>query len=731
MNEGYITVSDFLDIDISEDLELAKRAKGVRRKKNQKDYFNNVCAFDIETSTVYLNVFNEDDDKPEKELKPHSFMYVWQFQFSDKYTIVGRTWDEYKSLLEHLKHCVRRASARLKLTHPAYLVVFVHNLAYEFQYLQGVFTFSGEDCFFREPRKPIYCRYDYFVEYRCSYLHSNMSLAKFGENMGASVRKLDGSEFDYSKVRYPWTELTDYEIAYCINDVKTLVECIMIECERDGDNLITLPLTSTGYVRRDMKKALQPLNLTIKSILPDLETYNLLRRCFRGGDTHSNRYRTGSIQESGYSVDIESSYPYALLTGLYPMGRWMTIEHDDNTMKRIIRFISMGKAVIADYHFKRLRLKNEREPIPYLPIAKCRVLHAQSDNGRILSADMVVTALTEIDLEIVLDQYTFDTVDAYNTRIALKAPLPMAARDVVIKYYKDKTLLKGVQGKEYEYIKSKNKLNSCYGMTAQQCIHQTIHYIESYKEDPYLVTMPDDEAASKELEKAPFPYSWGVYCTAIARKNLRAGMKLIGCDDYGVSKIIYCDTDSIKYIGPEVDFSNLNKKIFAISKKAGATAPDKKGNLHFMGKWDPEEDKAFKRFLTQGAKRYAYDGVDGTLHVTVSGVTDKPITRKDALKNPALSAFIGTPWKVYEMQKLENFKEGMIWDEAGGTAAVYNDTDRFQYTDPESGNKILITPNVSIVNTTYTMVLESKYSELIDQCMLWLRFCKETGRKYK
>lgn len=724
MNEGYITVTDFLKIDISDKLEVCKRPKGVRRKKNQKDYFTAVSAFDIETTTVYI-------DNAEGEKKPHSFMYIWQFQFSDLYTVIGRTWSEYTELLKHLKICQRRACARLKLTKPAYYVVFVHNLAFEFQYLQGIYKFEGDDCFFREARKPIYCRFDYFLEYRCSYLHSNMSLAKFGENVGATVRKLDGARFDYSKVRFPWTELTDYEIRYCINDVKTLVEAIMIECERDNDDMRTLPLTSTGYVRRDMKKALQPLQLTIKSILPDLQTYNLLRRCFRGGDTHANRYRAGTIQGEGFSVDIESSYPYALLTGLYPMGQWKIIDHDKDTMRRIVRFIGLGKAVIADYHFKNLRLKNPREPIPYLPIAKCRTLNAVNDNGRILSADLVVTALTEIDLEIVLSQYTYDTIDAYNARTALKAPLPAAARDVVLKYYHSKTMLKGISGKEYEYIKSKNKLNSCYGMTAQQCVHQTIRYIESYKADPYIVSFPDEDAAAKELEKAPFPYSWGVYCTAIARKNLRIGMQEIGYDESGVSKIIYCDTDSIKYVGPEVDFASLNKKIFAYAKKANATATDAKGKLHYMGKWDAEYDKSFTRFLTQGAKRYCYDGIDGELHATVSGVTDKPISAEDAEKNNELLPYIGKSWKTYELKQLENFKEGMLWTGAGGTAAVYNDTDCIKYEDAETGKTVLITPNVSIVDTTYTMTLEKSYSELIKDCMLWLRFCKETGRIYK
>lgn len=74
-----------------------------------------------------------------------------------------------------------------------------------------------------------------------------MSLARFCQAMNIEDKKLSGQEFDYTKKRYPWTPLTDDEIAYCKTDVISVVECIKKEMEKDGDNLITIPLTSTGY----------------------------------------------------------------------------------------------------------------------------------------------------------------------------------------------------------------------------------------------------------------------------------------------------------------------------------------------------------------------------------------------------------------------------------------------------------------------------------------------------
>lgn len=728
MNEGYITVDEFEQVEFFKNLKLVSQEKGTRKRKRAA-LFDVTCAFDIETSTVYIDTTLESG---EVLTKPHSFMYVWQFQFGEEFTVLGRTWSEFKRLMQHLENQkIKWMEMRhVKETNPLY-VVYVHNLAYEWQYLQGVYKFENEDCFFRDVRKPIYCRLYKLIEFRCSYLHSNMSLSKFGESVGATVRKLDGSLFDYSKIRYPWTPLTDYEVQYCINDVKTLVESLNIEMRRDGDTLQSLPLTSTGYVRRDLKAAVKPLYWELRHMMPDLECYNLLRRCFRGGDTHANRYRVGTIQGPGGSLDIESSYPYTLTTDLYPMGEFWRLDDTDNMMDRILTLVRAGNAVIADYHFKGLKLKNHMDPMPYLPVSKTHPRGYVEDNGRIIECDMCVAALTEIDLMIVLDQYDYTTVSAYNVYTAVKAPLPRQYRKVVIDYYKTKTQLKKVPGKEYEYIKSKNKLNSCYGMAAQQSVHPVIIYDnEPLKDDPYEWHELSDEEAENELFKAHFPYQWGVYCTAYARRNLRRGMKLIPVDENGISRIIYCDTDSIKYVGPDPDFTELNAQIELNARRVGATAYNRDHDFHFMGKWD--DDGHFKSFITQGAKRYAYIGMDDHLEVTVSGVTDRKITQADLKTHPELSdSDIGKKWKAVELGCLDNFKEGMFWKEAGGTAAVYNDTDNFYYVDPESGKKVRISPNVSIVDTTYTMTIEPNYKQILENVALFLRFCDQTGRLVK
>lgn len=257
------------------------RPKGNPGMKNARIYKQVICAFDIETSRIQTGE-HFDDMKGCVVPDYQGFMYIWQFHIEGVGTIIGRTWDEYLRLLQYLQsYCGERE----------YFVVLVHNLSFEFQYLAGIYAFTPEEVFCVDPRRIL--RADMFshFEYRCSYLHSNMSLAEYTNRWKVKHEKLSGEEFDYSKVRYPWSELSYLELKYCINDVRGLVEAYRAEITFDGDNLYTVPLTSTGYVRRDVKKSMRTFNRSLLArLLPPVEVLEMLFEAFRGGNTHANRF---------------------------------------------------------------------------------------------------------------------------------------------------------------------------------------------------------------------------------------------------------------------------------------------------------------------------------------------------------------------------------------------------------------------------------------------------------
>ena len=233
-------------------------------------------------------------------------------------------------------------------------------------------------------------------------------------------------------------------------------------------------------------------------------------------------------------------------------------------------------------------------------------------------------------------------------------------------------------------------------MTATDPVHQRIEYNNGeYKTFSYEDYTEDE--LDKLLKKASFPYSWGVYTTSLARKQLQDAIKLCG------DRLIYCDTDSVKTVGP-VNIERLNGPLMEKAVEMRAYADDMKGERHYIGLFEP--DAHYDQFITQGAKRYAYM-IDGKLGITVAGVTKK------------INEQTGVSFAVEELKSLDRFRVGMVWRNAGGTISVYNDTDNFDYTDPLTGKTIHIGPNVSIVPTTYEMTHEKDYKRLLEEIELY------------
>ena len=659
-------------------LPVQKRKKG-NQSTTQKYYYKDIItAFDIETTYI-------------KEID-QSVMYIWQWQFGDQCTVVGRDWYSLRNFLEDLKEILQNDK----------LVIFVHNLSFEFQFLSGVFSFSPDDVFCMDHRKILKATYNDSFEFRCSYLQTNMSLRAFCEKMGVHSYKL---KMDYKKERYWYTELTPKELAYCINDVKGLVEAIKIEMDRDNDNFYTLPLTSTGYARRDAKKAMRSVSPAfIKNQLPTYEIYKLLREAFRGGNTHASRYYSNQILEDLNSADISSSYPNEIVNSLFPVSKFTIIK--DCTKEKLDQLIfKRGKAVLVRCSLFNLELKDDLIPVPYIPTSKCKgIVHGTFDNGRVLSAQIIAEiTLTDIDYKILKDQYNFD-IQIITVASARYGKLPKQLRDCVLEYYKSKTTLKDKQTdsehtKDFYkllYDKMKNLLNAQYGMMAQDPVKVDVKY-HSELEELYKDEEMIPEQKLEEYNKRAFlVYQWGVWVTARAREHLQKGIDLCGIN------FVYCDTDSCKYIGNDVNWEILNKEVRENAEKNKTFAVDPNGKKHYMGLFEIEDH--IKAFKTMGSKKYAYIDDADKLHITIAGVNKKigAIELERAAKKKNTSP-------------LEVMKEGFVFKYAGGLEARYSDHPEIkEYLTPDNV-PIRITRNVSLVENHKTLGLTAEYKDLLER----------------
>lgn len=630
--------------------------------RSKKRYLDIVTAFDIETSKL-----------PEQD---QSIMYIWQWHFDGIGTLIGRTWRELHRFIERLARIIGDEYT---------LVVLVHNLSYEFQFLRTIYDFTADDVFALDRRKVCKCTmYDKALEYRCTYIHSNMSLAAYTKKFNVQHQKLSGDEFDYKVVRYPWTPLTDRELEYCCNDVIGLVEAYKAEMKMDGDNLASMPLTSTGYVRRDVKRAMRVCGTKrVLEAQPTLEVYQLLKEAFRGGDTHANRFYTGKIIPDVKSVDRSSSYPDVLVNCKFPLTEFRPAGG-----LTIPNLIKAKRAFLFRAKFTGFRSRDPYWGFPYISRSKCRqIMNPYADNGRILSADYLETTLTDVDWKIVKKQYKWDDMEACDLYYSRYGYLPNPLVTTCIEYYRDKTALKGSPEDSYEamlYGKKKALLNSLYGCMAQdQCKQGIIFDGQNFLIDDKPIT----ELLEKNSKRAYLCYAWGVWITAWARLRLQEGLELAG------DGAIYCDTDSVKYVG-DVDWTAYNTKRIKSSTRSSAYADDPTGERHYMGVF--EYEGLYDEFKTLGAKKYAYTQ-NGDLHITISGVEKK----KGAAELKAAGG-------------LEAFKEGMVFIKGGGTESIYND-DTPCSTIQIDGHDLEIGPNICIKDSTYTVGLTADYLRVLEK----------------
>lgn len=516
-----------------------------------------------------------------------------------------------------------------------------------------------------------------------------MSLDAFGKKWNTKHRKLVG-ELDYSKIRYPWTPLQPDELPYMVNDVVVLVEALRAEMEAENVDLYTIPRTSTGWVRNDVKKAMRLVRHgMIKEMQPDYDIYRALREAFRGGNTHANRFYSGDVLHDIASVDESSAYPFVLICCKFPMGPFFYCGSQE--LANIEHLINVRqKAVLMRVVFWNIRLTDDLQGCPYLTTDKSRhVQNAVIDNGRILSADYLETTLTDVDYNIVKNMYSWDDFHAINVWKARYGMLPPSLRTEIEKYYSMKTGLKNVEGMETYYQKSKARLNSIYGLMAQCPVTQSITYIngEFIESDK-----PEDELLAAAIRRAFTCYQWGCWCTSWSRYMLQQGIDACGTD------FVYCDTDSVKYRhgDPAIEkrLEQINKERMELALKNGAWANDPEGIPHYMGVF--ESEGVYQEFKTMGAKKYVYRYPDGPLKCTIAGVNKK-------LGGPELEKHGG----------IKAFQDGFTFYDAGGTESVYNDLKEPMHIIRE-GRELSITSNVCILPSTYTLGITAEYGRILE-----------------
>ena len=588
-------------------------------KSKDKIYYNLAMSFDIETSSFYEDkngvIYTNDDYRKLKntvKAEKKAIMYIWQFAIEEN-VIIGRTWNDFLYFCKKLYDFLNLKER--------YIVVYVHNLSYEFQFICKWFNWI--DIFADSERKPIKATTDTHFIFKCSYRLSGYSLEVLANNLKShNIKKMVG-DLDYNLIRNSKTPISKEELKYCENDVLIVTSYIDEQINEFG-NIEKIPLTQTGKVRRYVRKQCfqnKEYQYFIKELTIEKPEYMLLKNAFMGGFTHCNAMYTNKICQNVTSYDFTSSYPTVLISEKYPMSKGKEVYITTET--ELLNLIK-NYCVLVDLQFTNIKTSFMYEQI--ISYSKCRnVKNPLINNGRIVQADTLTISCTDVDFLNIRDFYKWDSMKIGLCYIYKKDYLPKEFIKTILHLYKSKTELKGVDGKEVEYLHSKELLNSLYGMCVTSIVHDTVNFngAEWTTENGNL----EEELKNYNTDKNRFLfYHWGVWCTAYARNNLYTGIRECK-DDY-----IYSDTDSIKIFNADKHknyFEKYNKWIVQKLEKClkyhniplDYISPKTiKGDIKTLGIWD--FDGFYTDFKTLGAKRYIYRK-DDKISITVCGLSKK------------------------------------------------------------------------------------------------------------
>lgn len=589
--------------------------------RRQHAYAPYIAAFDLE-STNY----------PAAGL---AWMYVWSFAIGDQ-VAYGRTWDDLREFAANVK-------AALHINYHHKLVVYVHNLKFDFGFFRSELPIDGK-ILAKSKHEIVCCTVCDCMEYRDSYNYTEMALSRMGEEIGLS--KLTG--YDYAKIRHAKTPLTDSELAYISRDVEVLVKYYTAEAKRYGDPG-RIPYTATQRVKKilyahesasggkSLKSMVSARQLDHKKP-EDQKILKKLRTAFFGGYNYCTIACKNQVIPDVDDWDANSHYIAQILLHKYPLTRFAplptprTVEQLEDMRRK--RGPYRNKALLITLSYRDLESK--LPDVAFLPIyaknyhmidlTDRRSMRAQ----KLLRSDAGTMTLTDIDFELLCKYYSNSTkIVILEVLGSDMGYLPDYITDTCVDLYAKKSAAKSklhairqqrvpTAAEEAEYNRIKAYLNRIYGIFVQDPIRAAYICINGSVEID-----KDKRITSTQTRYSPVLYQWGVWVAAWARYELLSLFWALCLDmPHDITtynyQILYCDTDSIKGYGLDTDKiqaynSTIRREVEDYCRRRRLDPQTLAG----LGEFEREHYVAFK---TTGIKQYCFATDNGDFVYRVSGL---------------------------------------------------------------------------------------------------------------
>lgn len=652
------------------------------------------CYYCMEPMYLDIETSNNHAEKPE-DLR--TWISSIQVLFNGNYHLFRYPEEFIRYLQKEYKRLNLAPSEKFKKK----LIIYVHNLSYDISYLAPYINMLPYDT---DKYQGIIEDHNKFLtyvkgpfEFRCSWRLSGMSLEKWSRN--CEHEKKVGL-YDYDKVIYQDQELTEEEQTYDRFDLLAMRDALQKQLRYFGDDITSIPLTKTGYIRRTLRRSCIADKYYRKHYFWDTRLdavcYEYCLKSFAGGYSHNNRFWRDILIEAGKEYeyipmsginikvdrirhrDFKSHYPtQQTCSDRFPTGRPQHVY--DNSMHYALSIEDILAEQEEFTYFIKLRIEKAvlRDPhcsMPFMQFSKCynaNILNKVVDNGRILKIEgEFFTYVDSITLSILYEQYhmEYEIVDAYRMK---NGPLPDCMIKVIDKYFKGKSDKKNIvhelteaYGKldpktvaaEEDLMYEKSGLNSIYGCCVQQPLKSELgvnDVMEFFTKKNYISKDEVEEGLEKFYSgKNNFlPYQLGCVVTSLARLELYILIKIIGYE-----RCLYCDTDSIFYISDDETEKRI-ESYNALCRESAHYVELENGQREYYDEFTLEPDcLAFK-----GLHSKCYGVVTSKgLEITIAGVPartligmegDKPkyYTREEELSE-------GTESPIEALDKLaDNF----------------------------------------------------------------------------
>lgn len=646
-------------------------------RKEGKKIVNYVCSFDTETTNIVLDG------------KKQSFVYLWGFSFNNDFYVIGRTMEEFMEFIDNLIEFLSMFNLNI--------AIYCHNLSFDYMFIFNFIEEKYRDCKTFTTDKNDVVTYDIpYIQFRCSRKLTNLKLDQACKKFAVEIGKLNQDKYDldldYSKIRTTETELDFREQDYFIHDLQAVVCLVKKLLDLYDDNIKSIPLTATGYVRRVCRRgcldddrfvyAYRTLDLTP-------EVYDMCKDNNKGGNAHGNRYKYNQLQFGMLSGDMISAYVYEMLNKYVPMSKF--IERKEMFAARLEEVKEIFDEYLNKYcclfevYIEHIKLHPRDN---WSCVSKSWVLnHGQEDykpeyitedNGRIIESKCIKLVLNERDWNEITNHYDLEGVRIGLFYTAFRGRLPYQLRKIIFEYYKKKEDYSKFKHTKFDYLyqNAKSELLSIFGMMLTDIIHPT--WKIDIKEKKWI--KEDNSNADKYYylhnyfktqKRVHFTYTpWGNWIVSGCRNELE---QLSLC----FNTPIYHDTDCVK--GKGLDKSKLvayNARKKQINANNGYMY---RGRCPGMVIIDHEYDQ----FIHFGAKRYMYkEAGEDNIKITVAG------------------CYKGCADQIKDLRDINLNREKVTFTDA--TMTAQHNIEDIHYIEVK-GVKILTASNVYLETCSYTI----------------------------